>query len=174
MRSHACLAFAVLLGGCATDGILEVEVDAPPADVGLGVNFMQVQVRPAVAEFPFADDWRSPDDLDAIRLGAARAVYPISVISDQEGDNIRVKVTLCDTAACSELGDEYGQVRYDIEAPFYVGERTRVRVEIPDLAMIDVAAPVMREIERCAVEGCVAGELGSGYCRLDSQRHLCE
>jgi hypothetical protein len=164
---------ATISGGCAQNAILELEVVLPQLSGPDGEVFALLQPRKPEG-YPFENAWAG-SDLPAIPLSAVtRRVDMVSVESDDEATDLQIKITYCNSASCTELGDALRQEWFLIERPFYIGARTHVTLETSSSLPTDPPGPgaVPTVIGRCDVRGCVEGML-SDYCRMDG-RHLCE
>ncbi len=173
MRALALALFAAA-AGCADNAVLELMVELP-ASPGDDPVYVQVQPRRA-SNNPFTDEWRG-DDVEPIALGAEPFVDHISVVSEEAGVDLAVKVRFCASPTCTDLADVDAPERwYLVEHPFYVGERTEADLVVSEVASatcVEGTAGCPTVVDRCAVRGCTGGDPPSTYCRLDG-RHLCE
>lgn len=163
------MGFALVLQGCTLSAVLELEVVLPMAMPPTSPVFVQVQARKDV---DFNADWLGTGDLAPVELSAtAITTDRVSIVSDDELTDLRVKLSFCPTASCSDLASPpYGQAWFELQRPFYLGKQTRYTIEV---AAVPTTTPtVPATVDRCDIEGCVEGELSS-FCRADG-RHLCE
>jgi hypothetical protein len=158
-----------LFAGCASDGVLELTLDLPPAPTVDRV-FVFTQARDAT-DNPILDEWRDDADLDGLQLGDARMEDHISLRSARGGIDVNVKLSFCSTARCTALEDSTApQLLYTLTTPVYVGQRTSYTITV-------ASAPTTRDpsvtvVDKCDIAGCVGGELRS-YCSPDGA-HFCE
>ncbi|NOY94444.1 MAG: hypothetical protein GXP55_24980 [Deltaproteobacteria bacterium] len=158
-----------LLAGCASDGVLELTLDLPPAPGGERI-YVFTQARDAT-DNPILDEWRDDADLDGVELGTARTQDHISLRSARDGIDVNVKLTFCSTVRCSTLEDSNApQLLYTLRTPVYVGQRTSYTLRVA--AVPTTRDPSVTVIDKCDIAGCVGGELRS-YCRADGT-HFCE
>lgn len=188
-----CVALSV--SGCVQNAVLEIEVELPERPVGEGAAcvlpadcdvaaglacvegscapraFVQIQPRDA-ADNPFEDDWVG-GDLETVELLAGeRIIDMVSVVTTNVDADVNVKVRFCTTRTCSALEDAMApERRFQLQHPFYVGERTLWVADIPDVPASFDSVPTV--IDRCDIRGCVGGGDLTDYCRLDG-RHVCE
>lgn len=174
MQDRRSLAFGfgllLLAQGCTASAVLELEIVLPVVPSGMPA-FVRPQARKADVEF--TADWLGTGDPQPIALSTDdRVLDHVSIVSDDELTDLRVKLTYCSTASCTELESMvYGEAWYELEHPFYLGKQTRYTLDAGvDMPVGDPAAPLV--VGRCDIEGCVEGELSS-FCRIDG-RHLCE
>jgi hypothetical protein len=150
---------ALLLGGCAQNSVLELQLELPPAppeDDGNGPWYAQVQV--ANASTPFELDWLDVD-LEAVQLGDAPQWDCISVESLDDSIDLNVRVRFCRSPNCVDmpLGTAVEERFYRLEHPFYRGRRTYWRTRIP-------------EVPECATDGDCGGfgQCVGGRCECES------
>jgi hypothetical protein len=169
VKRAAVLSLAAALQGCTLSGVLELEIVLPVATPPTAPVFVQVQARKDV---DFMADWLGTGDLEPIELSPTSTTTDrVSIVSDDELTDLRIKLSFCEVASCADLDAEvWGQAWYELQRPFYLGKQTRFTIEVPAVPTGNPGAPVM--VDRCDIEGCVEGELSS-FCRADG-RHLCE
>jgi hypothetical protein len=160
---------SAVLAGCTSSGVLELEILLPQVPAGTPA-FVRVQARKDVE---FTAEWLGTGDLEPIALSDAERVRDhVSIVSDDELIDLRIKLTYCETSSCSDVESMvYGEGWYELKRPFYLGKQTRYFLDAGTMMPSgEPAMPVM--VDRCDIEGCVEGELSS-FCRADG-RHLCE
>jgi hypothetical protein len=155
-RSFASLAFA-LVSGCAHDApYCSLEVRLPDEGysharvrVALGPNAVDATDIRAIADVP--RPWRIA--VEGTDVAAA------------DGTALDVTIELCADHACATDPLEHVRV---VERAFYVGERTRVALEVAS-----AAPPSEIIVDRCEVLGCGAPAESLGACDVDGV-HACE
>lgn len=125
----------MLLGGCAQNAILELQVELPaaPPDDGQGPWYAQIQLRRA-ADHPFDIDWMG-GDLEGVQLTDRTRWDCISVESMDPTADLNVRVRFCRSPNCLNLPlDAVRRERwYRLERPFYIGRRTYWRTRVTDV-----------------------------------------
>lgn len=160
---HAALVTAVILAGCARNGILEITISLP-ASPRLG----ETELRVLSGE---QTDFDSPrwSQAQAQQLGNDRTVR-VDVVAEGEAieEPLALRLRLCETDDC--LASE-PEVRVGIERAFYVGARTWVHVDVP-IVPDESFDPIF--VGRCEVGGCLEGDTQT-YCRQEPPMpHYCE
>ena len=182
----------LLLGGCAENAILELQVELPaaPPDDGTGRPwFAQVQVRDSSQAL--ALPWSSRRDLEPLELGSAPRWDCSSIQSFDEGIDLHLRVRFCRSPDGLEApGDARMERWYRLDHPFYIGRRTywQTRIhEVPECMSDGDCAndPEIGPVGVCTdgVCGCVVSdecpgsmtcepdeETGLGNCLLDVDR----
>jgi hypothetical protein len=154
---RALLAVFLLLGGCAENAVLELQVQIPPAPDPSTETYAQVQVRRADAT-GFDVSWTG-DDPQGVQLGQDAAWVCTSVDSHDATIDLDVRVRFCGSPACDALGDDSApEVRYHLEHPFYIGHHTYWSAQI-------AAVPECTTDADCALGRCVDGRCG---CETDA------
>jgi hypothetical protein len=162
----------VVLGGCAKNAILELELQLPAEpETSDGELFALTQVRRA-DEFPFAAEWRADQDPAGVPLGPEPVTDQLSVETEDETVDLHVRIRFCGDPRCTSLDDALApELWLRIEQPFYIGQRTFWEFDVPAVPEGQPAEPV--EVDKCEIRGCVEGDTSSSYCRLDGT-HVCE
>jgi hypothetical protein len=150
----ARLLIAILLSGCAQNGILELLIDLPPAPADTGPDpwFATVQVRRESAS-SFMMPWDGEDPV-AVELGPEPVRDCISVVADEDDFNLEIRVRFCRDQNCLSFADGTPPERlYRLEHPIYIGRRTYWREQI-------LSVPNCMEDEDCEVGRCIEGRCG--------------
>ena len=152
---------AVVLGGCARNAVLELEIELPPEE---GLALAELYVLSDYTDFSDAA-WTEAQLEPLTELGDVARVDIVA-----EGASIEralgLRIRLCTAEPCPAGAPEQ-LVR--IDRAFYVGERTWLRIPLPATPVRD---PELLIFDRCEVGGCLDGDTLS-YCRLD-ESHYCE
>jgi len=153
---------ALVLGGCAQNAILELQVQLPeaPPDDGVGPWYAQIQLRRA-ADHPFDIEWMG-GDLEGVELGDTPRWDCVSVQSADPSMDLHVRVRFCRSPDCLNLPhDATPRERwYRLEHPFYIGRRTYWHTTIDSV-------PVCERDEDCGGVG-VCNDSVCG-CEVDSE-----
>lgn len=169
---HSCAPLLLLAAvGCADNAILEMELVLPEASGD--VRYAYVQTRSG--EVDFEDAWSGSGEVDGLELGQDVIVSIEADDSEEIGEPLAIKLRYCTTERCTAPADEPAQeVRVAIERAFYRGAFTRIRLaDLPPVtACAETCEVQRRDIERCAVRGCRAGDT-TRYCDSED-RHFCE
>jgi len=159
----------VVGGGCAQNAILELTLELPAQPTGAPL-LVQVQARTAET-VDFAESWAGTEPVSGLGLADEPSTRTVSIVGgDDLTRELGIRVRFCREAECTGLGDDRApETQVLVERAFYLGHRTRLRLEIPE---VPGPSPVPMRVERCRVEGCLAGTT-STYCSLDG-RHFCD
>jgi hypothetical protein len=168
----ALVSLAVFLSACGpSNAILEVELVLPPVfdDGGTPQRFASVVARRGTGEFDLL--WSTSAATEGFLLEGTSTMQVASVISDDGFEEpLSVKVVFCPSSPCRD-GDGPSHW-FEIERAFYVGERTKVRLDVSQDPSMGSESPT--SIARCRVEGCGTGDptSPSGFCI--GGRHFCD
>lgn len=184
MRRAGLALFLIASCGCARNAILEVDVELPAARGE--ANFARVELNvDELGETPFDVEWGAPP-LEPVALGAGPSLLDASVVAEGYAGDVLARVRFCKSPTCDDLTtprDPQAEVRFRVERPLYVGNRTGVALRIPevpatpsmpprDCEMVPAGQPTWAcVIERCDVRGCQSGD-GLSFCVGDL--HACE
>ncbi len=160
---------SVVGGGCAQNAILELTLDLPAQPTGAPL-LVQVQARTA-ERVDFDESWAGTEPVSGLALADDPSTRTVSIVGGEDlTRELGIRIRFCREAECTGLGDDRApEARFLVERAFYLGHRTRLRLEIPE---VPSAPPSPTTIARCRVEGCLAGTT-STYCSLDG-RHFCD
>jgi len=190
-----------LLGGCAQNAILELQLDLPAApDANEWFALTQVRNREG---HPFDIPWMG-GDLGSVQLGSERQFDCISVESDDESADLHVRVRFCRSEDCLDLMDGTPRERwYRLNHPFYIGRRTYHTITIGEVPECEVTADCavgmcdsgvctcttdadcgpgliceegnncVEDVDRCQIEGCIEG-VSTTFCSDTTGLHFCE
>lgn len=167
----------VLASGCARNAVLEVELTLPPRPESEPPLFAVVQFEtddPETGREAFERVWASGDAYPGVRLATETQLASYSVVSENSGRVLLVKVLFCSTDRCSAIEDDpdvVPAVWYRLERPFYVGQRTWWRHVIDTIPLERPSEPI--PIDKCQIEGCIRAVTETTYCRHTGQ-HYCE
>lgn len=163
------LPWASACGG-EDNAVLEMELTLPAVPADAPRPFAFVQVRRAEG-FPFDATWLAGDDVPALRLMNTPSEDQISLLTEDDSIDVHVRVRFCASEDCSSLTDATApEVRFALEHPFYLGQRTRWNETITN---VPTETGPTTEVSRCLIRGCVQGPDATSYCRGDGT-HLCE
>ena len=173
------VALAIALGCGQENAVLEMYVELPAAEAG-GPQHALIQVRNA-DDFPFeVTEWIDTDELGTVPLGGGPTEDHVSIESIGGDDfDLNVRIRWCVSVGCSEPADDPTRALSScvrLEHPFYLGERTEVRLEglsIADATVGTCGESSVTIVDRCAIRGCVGGDPSGTYCRADGS-HLCD
>lgn len=172
MRVASLALSALLLGACARDAVLEVELTVPAQPTSGPQRYAVVQFETDQASFEA--DWRGSNDYPGVELIDEPQTIAYSVISEDPGLVVQVKVSFCTTEACTatdDAPDRAPAVWYRLERSLYVGERTRwspVIAAVPSDPPSDVVG-----VDKCEIAGCIEASAATSFCRLSGE-HYCE
>lgn len=155
------------LGGCARNGVLEVELTLP-AHPGSGAPlYAVIEVIAGDHDFETASiDREYPGTL---LTGAPQQLY-LSLLTEQPSGHVRLVVYFCPNTTCAGVDARLApQVWFEFEQATFIGRRTRWSGEI---ATVPTGAPAeARCVDRCEIEGCIDGQ--GRFCREDGT-HYCQ
>ncbi|HBQ11000.1 MAG TPA: hypothetical protein DEF51_07410 [Myxococcales bacterium] len=198
----AALALSGLLGGCAQNAIMELQIELPPAPAGSSETFAYIQVATPAGGFDFDVEWG--DTGFSFPLTATRQWACVSVVSGDPTVDVNARIRYCSDPECLDVADGNApESRVAIESPLYIGRRTFVTVGVPQVPECALAADCggfgacesgrcvcasdadctatntecraggcAEIVPRCKVEGCITGATDN-YC-ADDGSHFCE
>lgn len=149
---------ALLLVGCAQNGVLELQIELPPAPEGTGPEpwYGSVQVRRAGAAFGMP--WEGDDPL-SLELGDASQEDCISVNATEDDFDLEIRVRFCRSPNCLSLLDGSPPERlFRLSHPIYIGRRTYWSTSI-------AAVPSCVDDADCEAGRCLDGVCG---CAADA------
>lgn len=172
MRVASLALSALLLGACARNAVLEVELTVPAQPTSGPQRYAVVQFETDQASFEA--DWRGSNDYPGVELIDEPQAIAYSVVSEDPDLVVQVKVSFCTTEACTatdDAPDRAPAVWYRLERSLYVGERTRWR---PVIAAVPTDPPsAVVGVDKCEIEGCIEASAATSFCRLSGE-HYCE
>jgi hypothetical protein len=171
---------ALVLGGCAENAVLEVELTLPAQPAAPSPPlFAYVQARSADV-VSFDEAWAGTDAVEGRALEDEETALPFSIVAGGASfaRELGIRIRFCRSPDCTAVGDDRApEARYRIERAFYQGQRTRL--SLPNDPAVDPLPPVppatgavITEIDKCDIEGCTIGT-SSMYCYLNGN-HFCE
>lgn len=160
---------ALLVGGCARNSVLEIELTVPAQPAGTPNLYAVAVFVPGVFEIGTGSVPIDSQYPGAALLGMPRQL-PYSVISERADGQLVMVVFFCRSTTCrDEDMTAIPQVWFEFERGTYIGQRTRWSGEI--VAVPAASSSEVVCVDRCEVEGCIEGQ--GWFCREDGS-HYCQ
>ena len=181
MRLSRLLLVALLapvLGSCADDAILELELLLPPIPADFrGYAYLETLSADHVDASDFEREWAGGAIEDGFTLGSMGSTEDVSVVAT--GPSIArmlgVRVRFCFDSRCAAPQDRAvpREARWIFERAFYGARRVHYRLAIDAVPDAEPGAPVM--VSRCQIgHGCRGGSSITDPSFCVGERHDCE